>query len=65
LETTRTPEAFISMMIKLADQNLADRAPHPLVKFFFLTIPLLTTGYAWPSFFKVFSSSRNNNNYSN
>ena len=39
LETTRAPEAFISMMDKLAEQNLADRAPHPLIKFFFFDHP--------------------------
>ncbi|MFA5004729.1 MAG: M48 family metallopeptidase [Candidatus Omnitrophota bacterium] len=39
LETTRAPEAFISMMNKLAEQNLADRAPHPLIKFFFFDHP--------------------------
>lgn len=32
-------EAFISMMEKLAQQNLADRNPHPLVKFFFFDHP--------------------------
>jgi STE24 endopeptidase len=32
-------EAFISMMDKLATQNLADRDPHPAIKFFFFDHP--------------------------
>ncbi len=39
LEATGTKDAFISAMNKLADQNLADRNPHPLIKFFFFTHP--------------------------
>lgn len=31
--------AFISMMNKLSDQNLSDRAPHPIIKFFFFDHP--------------------------
>lgn len=35
LKSTGLKDAFISMMEKLAAQNLADRSPHPLIKFFF------------------------------
>jgi STE24 endopeptidase len=39
LEVTGSKEAFISMMDKLSRQNLADRNPHPLIKFFFFSHP--------------------------
>jgi len=39
LEVTGSKEAFVSMMDKLAQQNLADRSPHPLIKFFFFDHP--------------------------
>ncbi len=39
LEVTGLKDAFISMMDKLAEQNLADRKPHPLIKFFFFDHP--------------------------
>lgn len=39
LKVTANKEAFISVMEKLASQNLADRSPHPLIKFFFFTHP--------------------------
>lgn len=39
LKTTRAKAAFISLMDKLAQQNLADRNPHPLIKFFFFSHP--------------------------
>ncbi|MDD4980082.1 MAG: M48 family metallopeptidase [Candidatus Omnitrophica bacterium] len=39
LETTGLKEAFISTMDKLCEQNLADRKPHPLIKFFFFDHP--------------------------
>ena len=39
LKATRMKEAFISMMDKLSDQNLSDRDPHPLIKFFFFDHP--------------------------
>ncbi|RKY33105.1 MAG: hypothetical protein DRP74_00945 [Candidatus Omnitrophota bacterium] len=39
LKVTGKKEAFISMMDKLALQNLADRTPHPLIKFFFFDHP--------------------------
>ena len=39
LKVTGSKEAFISLMEKLASQNLADRNPHPIIKFFFFTHP--------------------------
>jgi len=39
LRITNSKEAFISLMEKLAGQNLADRDPHPLIKFFFFDHP--------------------------
>ncbi len=39
LKETNNPLAFISMMDKLSNQNLADRTPHPLIKFFFFDHP--------------------------
>ena len=39
LKITCANEAFISLMEKLAAQNLADRNPHPLIKFFFFDHP--------------------------
>lgn len=39
LSVTGLKEAFISMMEKLSAQNLADRNPHPAIKFFFFDHP--------------------------
>ena len=39
LKVTGLKDAFISMMDKLGQQNLADRKPHPLIKFFFFDHP--------------------------
>lgn len=39
IKQTALKEAFISMMDKLSDQNLADRNPHPVIKFFFFDHP--------------------------
>jgi STE24 endopeptidase len=39
LKYTGMNEAFISAMDKLGRQNLADRNPHPLIKFFFFDHP--------------------------
>jgi STE24 endopeptidase len=39
LETTGLKDAFISTMDKLALQNLSDRNPHPIIKFFFFDHP--------------------------
>jgi STE24 endopeptidase len=39
LKVTGLKEAFISMMEKLSSQNLADRNPHPIIRFFFFDHP--------------------------
>ncbi|MCK9572274.1 MAG: M48 family metallopeptidase [Candidatus Omnitrophica bacterium] len=39
LQATGAPEVFISLMDKLATQNLADRCPNALIKFFFFDHP--------------------------
>jgi STE24 endopeptidase len=39
LEVTGAKDAFISMMEKLSLQNLTDRNPHPVIKFFFFDHP--------------------------
>jgi len=39
LRVTGLKDAFISTMEKLSSQNLADRNPHPLIKFFFFDHP--------------------------
>jgi STE24 endopeptidase len=39
LETTGLKDAFISTMDKLAKQNLSDRNPNPIIKFFFFDHP--------------------------
>ena len=39
LSVTGLKEAFVSMMEKLSNQNLADRSPRPLIKFFFFDHP--------------------------
>jgi len=39
LEATGLKGAFISTMNKLSEQNLADRKPYPLIKFFFFDHP--------------------------
>jgi len=39
LKITGLKGAFISLMDKLSSQNLADRNPHPLIKFFFFDHP--------------------------
>ncbi|MCX5669228.1 MAG: M48 family metallopeptidase, partial [Candidatus Omnitrophica bacterium] len=39
LKVTGAKAAFISLMEKLAEQNLADRNPHPIIKFLFFTHP--------------------------
>lgn len=39
LRATGNPQAFISAMEKLGQQNLADTDPHPLIKFFFFDHP--------------------------
>jgi STE24 endopeptidase len=39
IEKTNDPEAFISAMDKLAEQNLADRTPNRLIEFLFYSHP--------------------------
>jgi len=39
LKITGLKEAFISLMEKIAQQNLADRFPHPIIKLFFFDHP--------------------------
>jgi Zn-dependent protease with chaperone function len=39
IEKTNDPEAFISTMDKLAEQNLADRTPNRLVELLFYSHP--------------------------
>jgi STE24 endopeptidase len=39
IKVTNSKEAFVSMMEKLGSQNLADRNPHPLIKFLFFDHP--------------------------
>ena len=39
LSVTGLKEPFVSMMEKLSNQNLADRNPHPIIKFFFFDHP--------------------------
>jgi len=39
LSATGLKEPFVSMMEKLSNQNLADRNPHPIIKFFFFDHP--------------------------
>jgi STE24 endopeptidase len=39
IKTTGLKDAFVSTMEKLASQNLADRNPHPFIKFFFFDHP--------------------------
>jgi STE24 endopeptidase len=39
VKLTGNPQAFISGLNKLADRNLSDRAPHPLVEFLFYSHP--------------------------
>jgi STE24 endopeptidase len=39
VEVTRKPEAFISTLNKLTEQNLADKEPHPFIEWFFYSHP--------------------------
>lgn len=39
LKITGLKEAFISTMDKLGEQNLADKSPHPIIKFYFFDHP--------------------------
>ena len=47
LELTGNPDGFIRAMRKLAEQNLADLSPHPLVEFLLHDHPSLARRIAW------------------
>jgi STE24 endopeptidase len=47
LELTANRDAFIRAMRKLADQNLADLSPHPLIEFLLHDHPSLARRIAW------------------
>jgi STE24 endopeptidase len=47
LQLTRNRDAFIRAMRKLADQNLADLSPHPLIEFLLHDHPSLARRIAW------------------
>ena len=52
LSVTGSKGAFISMMEKLAAQNLADKNPHPLIKFYFFDHPPISERIALAKIFK-------------
>jgi STE24 endopeptidase len=47
LDLTKNPDGFIRAMRKLAEQNLADLAPHPVVEFLLHDHPSLARRIAW------------------
>lgn len=47
LDLTRNPGGFIRAMRKLAEQNLADLAPHPVIEFLLHEHPSLARRIAW------------------
>ena len=47
LELTKNPDGFIRAMRKLAEQNLADLSPHPLIEFLLHDHPSLARRIAW------------------
>jgi len=47
LELTRNPDGFIRAMRKLAEQNLADVSPHPLIEFLLHDHPSLARRISW------------------
>jgi STE24 endopeptidase len=47
LALTKNPDGFIRAMRKLADQNLADLAPHPVVEFLLHDHPSLARRISW------------------
>jgi len=53
LTVTGLKGAFISMMEKLAIQNLADRNPHPVIKFFFFDHPPVVERIAMANNLKI------------
>ena len=42
LDTLRQPDAFISAMQKLADQNRSELAPNPVIEFIFYSHPSIS-----------------------
>jgi STE24 endopeptidase len=47
LELTRNPDGFIRAMRRLAEQNLADLAPHPMIEFLLHDHPSLARRIEW------------------
>jgi STE24 endopeptidase len=47
LELTKNPEGFVRAMRKLAEQNLADLSPHPLIEFLLHDHPSLARRINW------------------
>jgi len=47
LRATRNPQAFIRAMRKLAEQNLAERKPHPVIEFIFYSHPPISKRIAF------------------
>ena len=47
LDMTKNPTGFISAMRKLAEQNLADLAPHPVIEFLLHDHPSLARRIGW------------------
>jgi len=47
LEHTKKKRAFITTMLKLAEINLSDLSPHPIIEFIFYSHPSLTKRIAW------------------
>lgn len=52
LETTHNPDAFISAMTRLANQNLADTDPPPLVEFYLHSHPSISKRVAMAQTYK-------------
>jgi len=55
MQVTAKKEAFISMMEKLSQQNLADRTPHPLIKWYFFDHPPVDERIAFAKHFRAVS----------
>lgn len=56
LKATNMKEPFISMMNKLAEQNLSDKNPHPIIKLFFFDHPPVGERIALAENFQVKTS---------
>ena len=55
-QISNDPHTFIAALSRLADMNLADRAPHPLVEFFFHSHPSIQKRIAFIQRFSVSQS---------